>query len=183
MPPRTEAARTEAARALTFFFYGTLCDDDVRAAVIGRAIAVAPAVLAAYEAVPTERGRFPILLFQRGLEAAGVLCAGVGLDEAARLGLFEHEGRDYAARQLSVRDGAGAVQRAWVFLPTAALRRGPGRWDLAQWQRFAKRDFLVRTQRAMRMLEPKQLDPYLELWRGRGGAGGPATGRPGRYIS
>lgn len=183
MPPRIDAPAAEGARAFTFFFYGTLCDDDVRAAVIGRAIAVAPAVLADHEAVPVERGRFPILLFQRGLEAAGVLCAGVTVSEAARLGFFEHEGRDYAARELSTRDEAGAAQRAWVFVQTAALRRGPGRWDLAEWQRFAKRDFLVRAQRAMRMIEAKQLEPYLELWRGRGGAGGPATGRPGRYIS
>jgi hypothetical protein len=183
MPPPIDAARIAAPGAFTFFFYGTLCDDDVRAAVIGRAIAVAPAVLADYEAVPAEHARYPILLFQRGREATGVLCTGLGLGEAARLGFFEHEGRDYEARELSVRDEAGGARRAWAFVPTAASRRGPGRWDLAEWQRFAKRDFLVRAQRTMRMLEPKDLGPYLELWRVRGGAGGPATGRPGRHIS
>lgn len=159
--------RTEPAHAFTYFFYGTLCDDDVRAAVIGRAIAVAPAVLADYEAVPVEHGRFPILLFQRGLKASGVLCAGVAVGEAARLGFFEHEGRDYAARELSVKDDSGAARRAWAYLPTAALRRGPGRWDLAEWQRFAKREFLDGVTRAMRKLEPKDLEPFIELWRGR----------------
>ena len=87
----------------------------------------------------------------------------VRFGEAARLGFFEHEGRDYAARELSVRDEAGGARRVWAFVPTAALRRGPGRWDLAEWQRFAKRDFLVRAQRSMRMLEPKDLEPYLPV--------------------
>ena len=174
MPRPTEPSPSEPHRRGTFrfFFYGTLCDLDVRAAVIGRPATAAPAVLADYEAVPVEGARYPILLFQRGRAAAGVLCPGVTLGEASRLGLFEHEGRDYAARELAVRDDADAELRAWVFLPTAAMRRGPGRWDLAEWQRFAKRDFLVRAHRRMRTLEPKELDPYLELWRGRRGAGG-----------
>ena len=49
----------------------------------------------------------------------------------------------------------------------ATLRRGMGRWDLAEWQRFAKRDFLDGVTRAMRKLEPKDLEPFVELWRGR----------------
>lgn len=151
----------------TFFFYGTLCDADARAVVIGRSAAAESAVLADYEAVPAARERFPILLFRRGGAASGVLCGGVGVEEAARLGFYEREGRDYAARGLSVRNGAGALRRAWVYLPTAALRRRPGRWDLADWQRYAKRDFLGRVTRTMRALEPKDLEPYLELWRGR----------------
>lgn len=194
MPRPTEPA------GFTFFFYGTLCDADMRAAVIGRALAAEPAVLADYEAVPFALGprasgralggagekdarleprgpsRYPILLFQRGCAAAGVLCGGVSVEEAARLGFYEHEGRDYAARELSVRDGAGAGRRAWVYLPTAALRRGPGRWDIAEWQRFAKRDFLARAARTMRALEPEQLAPYRDLWRGRSGSGRSAAG-------
>lgn len=177
MPPATDRARGEAA-AFDFFFYGTLCDSEVRAVVLGREIEAAPATLADYEAVPVDRGRFPILLFQRGRAVAGVLCHGMRLIEAARLGFYEHEGRDYAARALSVRDGAGAARRAWVYLPTAALRRGPGRWDLGEWQRFAKREFLARAARTMRALEPEQLAPYRDLWRGRSGSGRSAAGAP-----
>ena len=64
-------------------------------------------------------------------------------------------------------DGAGASQQAWVYLPTGVLRRGPGRWDLSEWQRFAKRDFLARWTRAMRAVEPKELEPFLALWLAR----------------
>ncbi|HEY7609209.1 MAG TPA: gamma-glutamylcyclotransferase family protein [Alphaproteobacteria bacterium] len=172
MPPPTErprAARDEAA-GFDFFFYGTLCDPEVRALVFGRKADVVPAILDDYEAVPVERGRFPMLLFQRGSAAAGVLCRGIGLIEAARLGFYEREGRDYGARKLAVRvEGGqgGEPHPAWVFLPIGALRRGPGRWDLAEWQRYAKRDFLARWTRAMRAVEPKDLEPFIELWRAR----------------
>jgi hypothetical protein len=169
MPPPIDPGAPPRG-TFAFFFYGTLCDGDVRAAVIGRAVDGAAATLADYEAVPVAGGRYPILLFQRGSAAHGVLCAGVTQTEAARLSLFEHEGRDYAARPLPVGDEAGRARSAWVYLPTAALRRGPGRWDLAEWQRFAKRDFLTRTLRAMRTLEPERLVPFLELWQRRAGA-------------
>lgn len=155
------------AASFDFFFYGTLCDDDVRACVVGRACAVEPATLDGHEAVPVERGRFPILLPQRGRQAAGVLCRGLSLMEAARLGLYEHEGRDYTARLLKVRDSAETARAAWVFVPLAALRRGPGRWDLAEWQRFAKAEFLARVRQRVRLIEGRELEPLIDLWRGR----------------
>jgi hypothetical protein len=177
MPPATEGppntrldpARREA-QGFDFFFYGTLCDADMRAAVFDREVEALPARLEDYEAVPVHRGRFPILLFQRGSAASGVLCRGLGLIEAARLGFYEHEGRDYGARKLAVRVGGGESREAypaWVYLPTAALRCGAGRWDLAEWQRYAKRDFLARWTRTMRALEAKDLEPFIQLWRGR----------------
>jgi hypothetical protein len=169
MPPLTDRRR-EAARGsgggFDFFFYGTLCDADVRAVVFGRAVEAVPAALEHHEAVPVARGRFPMLQFQRGRTAGGVLCRGLGLMEAARLGYYEHEGRDYGVRRLAV--GAdGAVHQAWVYVPLAALRRGMGRWDFAEWQRFAKRDFLARVARAMRRVEAKDLEPFVDLWRRR----------------
>jgi hypothetical protein len=170
MPPPTkrdgQAAR-DIISGFDFFFYGTLCDSDVRKAVFGRAVAAAPATLDHHEAVPVERGRFPMLLFQRGRSASGVLCRGLSLAEAARLGFYEHEGRDYGVRRLPVLPAEGPPHDAWVYVPLATLRRGMGRWDLAEWQRFAKRDFLTRVTRAMRKVEAKELEPFLELWRGR----------------
>ncbi|MFO0988944.1 MAG: gamma-glutamylcyclotransferase family protein [Alphaproteobacteria bacterium] len=163
--PRADAARDRAAR-FDFFFYGTLCDADVRKVVFGRAVEAVPATLADHEAVPVVRGRFPMLMFQRGRTAAGVLCRGLTLADAARLGFYEHEGRDYGVRILAV-SHAGGLHRAWTYVPLAALRRGMGRWDLAEWQRFAKRDFLARAARWMRRVEAKDLEPFVDLWRGR----------------
>jgi ADP-ribose pyrophosphatase len=177
MPPGTEAPRTPApigAGLFDFFFYGTLCDPDVRKAVIGRPCEALPASLENYEAVPAEHGRFPILQFKRGTTASGVLCPGIMLIEAARLSFFEDEAADYDARALTVRVSPGAFgeatpreRRAWVFLPTKALRRGMGRWDLAEWQRFAKRTFLNAAMRAMRKVEAKDIEPFVDLWRAR----------------
>jgi hypothetical protein len=166
--PRADAAgaaRDRAAR-FDFFFYGTLCDADVRKVVFGRAVGADPATLADHEAVPVSRGRFPMLMFRRGRTATGVLCRGLSLIEAARLGFYEHEGRDYGVRRLAV-NHAGAMHRAWVYVPLGALRRGLGRWDFAEWQRFAKRDFLARAARAMRRAEAKDLEPFVDLWRAR----------------
>lgn len=163
--PRADAARDRAAR-FDFFFYGTLCDGDVRKVVFGRAVEAVPATLADHEAVPVARGRFPMLMFQRGRTASGVLCRGLTLADAARLGFYEHEGRDYGVRRLAVSHAAGS-HRAWTYVPLSALRRGMGRWDLAEWQRFAKRDFLARAARWMRRVEAKDLEPFVELWRGR----------------
>src|SRR5574338_1710439 len=117
MPPATErrlAVRPRgerpAAASFDFFFYGTLCDADMRAAVLGRGVSAVPARLENYEAVPASRGRFPILLFRRGGTARGVLCRGLGLAEVGRLGFYEHEGRDYAARRLAVKAEGAAGQ-------------------------------------------------------------------------
>jgi hypothetical protein len=163
--PRADTARDRAAR-FDFFFYGTLCDADVRKVVFGRAVEAAPATLADHEAVPVARGRFPMLTFQRGHTATGVLCRGLSLMEAARLGFYEHEGRDYGVRRLAVKH-ADAAHQAWVYVPLGTLRRGMGRWDFAEWQRFAKRDFLDRAMRAMRRVEAKDLERFVDLWRGR----------------
>ena len=168
MPPRTDpsAIARDSGPRFDFFFYGTLCDADVRKVVIGRAVEAAPAVLADHAAVPVTRGRFPMLVFQRGQSAAGVLCRGLSLIDAARLGFYEHEGRDYGVRCVPV-SLDGAMHQAWVYVPLATLRRGTGRWDFGEWQRFAKRDFLVRATRAMRKVEAKDLEPLLDLWRSR----------------
>jgi len=172
MPPRTdprgnspEPAAGDGAR-FDFFFYGTLCDADVRKVVFGRAVAAVAATLADHAAVPVARGRYPILMFQRGRAAEGVLCRGLSLMESARLGFYEHEGRDYGVRRFKVGVEGGAHD-AWVYVPLGTLRRGMGRWDLAEWQRFAKRDFLARAARAMRKAEAKDLEPFVALWRGR----------------
>lgn len=163
-----------------FFFYGTLRDADLRRIVIGRTVPGEEAELADHEAVPAAAGRFPLLQSRRGHKAAGVLCTGLGLGEAARLSLYESEGRDYAARPLSVHGAAGS-RVAWVYLPLPSLRRGGGRWDLGEWERFAKADATRRAARAMRGLAPSALESAAALWRDRAGAAG--MRRRAGYIS
>jgi hypothetical protein len=171
MPPRTDVRSTPTARdssaRFDFFFYGTLCDADVLEVVLGRAVKTAPATLENYVAVPVDHGRYPMLQFQRGRVAVGTFCAGLGLFDAARLDFYENDGPAYDARQLPVRDETGAMRPAWVYFSKTPLRRGMGRWALAEWQRFAKRDYLARVARAMRKVEAKDLEPFVDLWRGR----------------
>ena len=56
MPPRTDATGGPFA----FFFYGTLCDAEVREVVIGRKVEAHAATLDGYAAVPVAHGRYPI---------------------------------------------------------------------------------------------------------------------------
>lgn len=155
-----------------FFFYGTLMDADVRAAVAGAPLSMEPAVLPDHRVVPVGRGMFPMIEAARGATAAGVLCRDVAVAVAARFSLFENEGHEYRARRVAVRaggDGDALRRPAWVYLPTAALKRGPGRWDFAVWQKFAKRPFLIETRRTMRAPDGARLAPHIEAWRLRAG--------------
>lgn len=150
-----------------FFFYGTLVDAEVRALVIGRAMAAEPARLLDHATVPVGRGRFPMIVHRTGAVAPGVVCREASLDEAARLSYFESEGRDYDARRLDVVvDGAAAIG-AWVYVPTPRLKRGPGRWDFERWCRFEKPRFLGETRDAAGRIGRDRLIAYRRLWRGR----------------
>ena len=157
---------TEAPR-FTFFFYGTLCDADLRRVVTGRPIEAAPAALPDHEAVPAAAGRFPLVQFRRGHAAVGVLCRGVAIAEAARLSLYEGDGQDYVARLLTVLEASGASSLAWVFMPLPALRRGLGRWDLSEWQRFAKGHALRAAARAMNGIVTAAMEGAVARWRAR----------------
>lgn len=170
LPTDPRPAASDGGARFDFFFYGTLCDPDVRKVVFGRAVAAVPATLADHEAVPVARGRYPMLAFQRGGTAAGVLCRGLTLMDAARLGFYEHEGRDYGVRRFAVA-AEGAAHDAWAYVPLATLRRGMGRWDIGEWQRYAKRDYLARVARAMRRIKAGELEPFADLWRGRAAPG------------
>lgn len=157
--------------ALDFFFYGTLMDGEVRAAVAGAPLPAEPAVLPDHRVVPVGRGMFPMIEAVRGATVHGVLCRHVAVASAARLSLFENEGREYRAHRVAVCAGSGeALLQAWAYLPMAALKRGPGRWDFAAWQKFAKRPYLIETRRAMRAVDAARLGPHIEAWRRRAGA-------------
>src|SRR5690606_32610492 len=127
-PPQGAPARPAGAErhraacllsgGLDFFFYGTLLDDDVRAAVLGRtapACAPVPAVLAGFRRVPVSGRSFPALIADPRGRVDGALLAGLDAAAAARLSYFE--GPEYDPLLRPVVDAAGVSRDAWVFVP------------------------------------------------------------------
>lgn len=135
---------------MRFFFYGTLMDADVRRAVLGRRreIAVGPATLHGWRRVALAHESYPIIVRDSGGTVEGLLAR--GLDAAARARLCVYEGPDYELTGAVVHTAAGAVD-AHVFVPAPGWRpEARGDWDLAAWQRAAKRSFLARLNGARR---------------------------------
>jgi hypothetical protein len=149
-----------------FFFYGSLRDPDVRAAVTGHAVETTPAILAGWRVVPVEHGRYPMILSDPAGTAAGELTPPLGLVAASRLSFFEEDGHHYACRKLPVASAAGAAG-AWVYVPTGTLKRGGGVWDLAAWAPRFKREFLLETRRAMAGYGRDEAARFAALWRRR----------------
>ncbi|PIW29895.1 MAG: gamma-glutamylcyclotransferase [Rhodospirillales bacterium CG15_BIG_FIL_POST_REV_8_21_14_020_66_15] len=122
---------------LSFFFYGTLMDPDLRAAVLGGpCLAVTSAALPGYRRAPVAGRDYPGIAPARNRGVPGLLATGVTPAMAARATYYE--GDRYAAALVSVTAADGAARDAWTFLPLPGTRVGTGGWDLAAWQRRRK---------------------------------------------
>lgn len=115
------------------FFYGTLCDTALLAAVLGRGDAVCrPARLGNHAVFAVKDEPFPILVAQPGAVATGVLCDGLGATDIDRLHFYE-AGFAYFTREVCVQTNTGPVM-AKVYFPTEGAWTPGGPWDLMAWQ-------------------------------------------------
>lgn len=133
--------------ATRFFFYGTLLDADLQAAVIGRAVpsdALAAASIAGFRRVRAAGQTYPILIPGVGADRVdGAIASGFTYQEIERLVAYEGEG--YALTTLSARLAEGGTTTVQVFLPVAgALKASNEPWDFARWQREDKPRTLAR---------------------------------------
>jgi len=130
---------------LSFFFYGTLRDADVRRRLLQRDLPAATVMAAELPdfAVRHVRGAvYPMLLAQRGSRAAGLLAAGLSRREARVLDRFEGDGYRRVSRTVRAADGSQVA--AEVYLPRPGMRADIRPWDFAHWQRHDKAGFLRR---------------------------------------
>lgn len=135
---------------MRFFFYGTLLDRDVAALVLGRRLpprAFTPASLPGHSRWRVQGGSYPIAIPDRKGEVPGCIVGGLSADDVARLTAFEGSG--YRVASLKVRT-AGGLTRVSVYEPIVQkLKPSNRRWDLTQWQRRDKRDFVARLVRSL----------------------------------
>ena len=138
---------------MRFFFYGTLIDEDVRQAVLGRHAPrrVAPALLRGWRRVTVPGKTYPIVLPDSQASVPGVFAC--GLTAAARRRLQRYEDADLyalAAVEVVPEDRRRRVQ-AFVFAAktAAAVRwaRRFGDWSLQAWRRRDKRRLLLKLRR------------------------------------
>lgn len=129
-----------------FFFYGTLCDADVRTRVLGAStatrVATVPATAPGWRAVYACGHPFPVLVPCREDAAPGLLVE--GLDRAAVRRLVAYENSGYRIGWVGVRVERRPPLSVCAFLPTPALRPGPMRFDLDGWRKAYHAAYLRR---------------------------------------
>ena len=118
----------------TWFFYGTLLDEDVFRAVTGRALASFnpdPGRALHHRKVFLPGQSYPTLLRSAGKHADGVICR--RLPTTVGRDISEYEGPDYVIRRVPVLLDSGTRIAADCFIakssPTSAARN----WDLESW--------------------------------------------------
>lgn len=128
---------------MDFFFYGTLMDADVRAAVLGREVAsssVAPATLSGYRRVFVDGQAYPVLLPKAGGLLDGLFVRGLGGRDAALIDHFE--GHQYYRQSIKIELKGGARAEALVYLPHGNVPVTDIDWAFDDWCRRHRLDYL-----------------------------------------
>lgn len=139
---------------MQYFFYGTLCDPDIRQLVLGYRPSprqLRPALLTGFRRKQVRGRSYPILVPSPGSRVQGELFSPARAADALRLAAYE--GPEYLTRALPVRPfGAAGVCRALVFLPARdvegeqALMPSYNDWRFDDWLRRHKTTFLLSLQ-------------------------------------
>jgi hypothetical protein len=128
---------------MRFFFFGTLMDTDIVSLVIGRKVTgdmLKPAHLAGFKRVTVQGATYPIIVPDEDSVVDGVIMAGISPQE--REALEAYEGKNYRVTTTMV-DARAERREVLMFEPIeGALTATDKDWDLVQWQRRDKPQFL-----------------------------------------
>ncbi len=128
----------------TFFFFGTLMDGDVLAAVLGRALPDArreAATVRGFRRVLVAGRDYPMLLPSAGGRVTGMLASGLDRGDIKRL--RHYEGRRYTIAAVTARTASGRTVKAALFACSPTLATGTP-WRLDLWRRRHKPNALRR---------------------------------------
>jgi gamma-glutamylcyclotransferase (GGCT)/AIG2-like uncharacterized protein YtfP len=101
------------------FVYGSLLWPDRRIAVIGREVPSSPARLAGWR---VRSGRYLYIVEDPHAAAMGLILAGLDDADFDVIDRYEEVPRLYTREQIDVTSENGAVVRAWVYMPTDAVK-------------------------------------------------------------
>lgn len=151
---------------LSFFFFGTLMDSDLRDLVVGRPVleeCVRKAFLPNTRRVAIRGQSYPIVVPDAGNRVEGHLVRDLDETAAARLGYYEGDEFDAELRDIEL--PTGNYTKAWVFLSNPDLSLTSGKWRLGDWQRQFKRESLCQARSAMAEIDTLELDGLKADWR------------------
>lgn len=140
-----------SAIPLTFFFFGTLMDQDVLELVLERPVApqeLLPARLSGYRRVRAREAPYPLLIPHATGVVNGRLLHPRKLEDEARITWFEED--EYREQWHPVRLEDDRVVRARVFLARSCVTWSTASWRFEIWQRTEKRHFLALCESWMR---------------------------------
>lgn len=151
---------------MRYFFYGSLTDPDVLAAVLGRRPRLAPASLDGWRRLRVRGECYPLIVPAVGERVEGSV-ADVGPADARRLAWYE--GDDYVQSELTVRLAGGEAATARVFTPKAELAHADEPWDPVAWARRDKPALVAAARRWMAFegRKPANLDAAWRAARAR----------------
>ena len=127
------------------FFYGTLMDDGVLAAVIGRPVSDVgrqDAFVEGYRRVYRLGASYPILVPMPDGRIDGVLASGLRPTDTDRLIAFE--GDDYDLVDVPVQAARRGSMRAMMFMAKPSVAGSSEEWTFAEWRRRYRREYLLR---------------------------------------
>ncbi len=130
-------------RTVSFFFYGTLIDEDIRRHVLGPDAAALPysrGWLPGFTVRYVLRARYPALVRQSGARAHGIVVEGFSPAQAQTLDQYEGDGYRREMRLIRLRQGGQAA--ALVYLPKTSLRTGARPWHYESWCGADKAQFI-----------------------------------------
>ncbi|NJN05555.1 MAG: gamma-glutamylcyclotransferase [Rhodobacteraceae bacterium] len=130
------------------FFYGTLMDDGVLAAVIGRPASQVrrqEAFVEGYRRVYRAGASYPILVPMTDGRIEGILASGLRPTDTDRLIAFE--GEDYDLVDVPVRAARRGFTRAMMFMAKPSVAGSSKEWTFAEWRRRYRRAYLLRLRR------------------------------------
>ncbi|CUW38421.1 putative avirulence induced gene (AIG) protein(AIG2-like,11-111) [Magnetospirillum sp. XM-1] len=141
---------THPPRTAPMFFFGTLMDEDVLAAVLGHPAAAGrmePARLVGWRRTNIAGRTYPMLIPHPTGTVEGVLVH--GLDERDRRRLDHYEGPEYRVGCVQVRTGGGNEVMADSYLCPPGVPGGREEWRLETWRLRHKRAALTRIRALM----------------------------------
>lgn len=133
----------------TFFFYGSLMDEELLEAVLGRAashLTFTPGWLDGYVAETAHGYTFPTLIERRGERVDGVIAKGLTQADIDRIAYFEDT--EYAPVVVDISTARSDVS-AQVFMATATLKTTGETWAFDKWKVEHKPLLLAVTRKVM----------------------------------
>ena len=132
-----------SGQLVSFFFYGTLIDPEVRRLVLGvesQKLNVMSAWLPGFTVRYVLQAKYPALRPKPGARAPGIVITGLSRKQALTLDRYEGDG--YRRKIRLVRLADRRPNSAFVYMPLEKLRIGPRPWIFETWHARDKENFL-----------------------------------------